>query len=226
MIAACSGSSFRTFYFIRITMFETQPSTTLKPSKKPQQKYNWKPLALVAIGATFLLLVVLGFALDAFSESSNHLAKRIDTLQKENDRLALSNKLALERVNYYKVNKEYLKSIGATDNQADLVLKASTAYNIDPKIIGRLIRSESTWNSYVKHAHKNWKGLCGINEPVWREDCPYDPNAGDRGNIFAAAWIMSYYLNLSEGCYLDALHHYKSYTPRGLLYAKRVLYSN
>jgi len=207
-------------------MLEPQPSKKTKPNNRLQPIYDWKPIAITAIGTTFILLVVLGFALDAFSESSNHLAKRIDTLQKENDRLTLSNQLALERVNHYKVNKEYLKSIGATDNQADLVLRASTAHNIDPKILGRLIRSESTWDSYVKHANKNWKGLCGINEPVWQDDCPYDPNAGDRGNIFAAAWIMSYYLNLSEGCYLDALHHYKSYTPQGLLYAKRVLYSH
>lgn len=114
-------------------MSEPQPSKKTKPNNRFQPIYNWKPIAIVAIGTTFLLLVVLGFALNAFSESSNHLAKRIDTLQKENDRLTLSNELALERVNYYKVNKEYLKSIGATDNQADLALKASTLHNIDPK---------------------------------------------------------------------------------------------
>lgn len=200
-------------------MFETHPSTTLKPSKKPQQKYNWKQLALVAIGTTFLLLVVLGFALDAFSESSNHLAKRIDTLQKENDRLVLSNELALERVNYYKVNKEYLKSIGATDNQADLVLKASTVHNIDPKLLGALIASESAFKN-TNHSLKCVVGVAGINTQCGSV-LLYDPHM-EAGNIMNAAKLLKDYKML-YGTNLKAVARYKGYSKKGFRQAENVM---
>lgn len=87
--------------------------------------------------------------------------------------------------------------------------------------MGRLGLSESSFK-HRQHSNKDWVGLFGINVPVWKGKCPYNPNT-DRGNIFSAAWIMRYYLDLSNDNYLEALSHYKSYTPLGKKYAKQVL---
>lgn len=94
---------------------------------------KWKYYAFTALLLVLLLSTALVFTIQVNQESDDQLIDRISDLQKENDRLELQHQLDKERLNYYKVNKEYLKSIGATDNQADLVLKASTLHNIDPK---------------------------------------------------------------------------------------------
>lgn len=87
--------------------------------------------------------------------------------------------------------------------------------------MGRLGLSESSFKP-CKHKLKGVVGLYGINTQMWNDTCPYNPKT-DRGNIFSAAWIMRYYLDLSNGNYLEALSHYKSYTPLGKKYAKQVL---
>lgn len=87
--------------------------------------------------------------------------------------------------------------------------------------MGRLCLSESSFKKR-SHRFKNVVGVFGVNKKVWCDVCPYDPTT-DRGNIFAAAWIMRYYLDLTGENYLEALTHYKSYTPLGKKYAKQVL---
>lgn len=94
---------------------------------------EWKYYAFTSLLFVILLIISLAFTIQTNEASEDQLVARIAHLQKENDRLELQHQLDLERLNYYKVNKEYLMSIGATENQADLALKASTLHHVDPK---------------------------------------------------------------------------------------------
>lgn len=85
-----------------------------------------------------------------------------------------------------------------------------------------MIFSESSFK-YTNHSCKDWIGLGGINLPVWRDQCFYNVH-NDTGNIYMVAYILRYYLDQSNGNYREALHKYKSYTPLGLVYAKKVLH--
>jgi hypothetical protein len=111
--------------------------------------------------------------------------------------------------------------LARTREQAMHVLKAAEESKVSYKVLAALIYSESEFKP-CHHANKDWVGLAGINAPVWKEECPYDPYT-ERGNIYAAAWILSYYLKESKGNYLEALTHYKGYSPMGRTYAQRVL---
>lgn len=114
-----------------------------------------------------------------------------------------------------------IMSLGGSVIQAQYVLDAAEEHNISYKVLASLIYSESEFKQ-CHHADPDWVGLAGINAPVWKGSCPYNPYS-DKGNINAAAWILGYYLEMAKGNYLEALTHYKGYSPLGRKYARRVL---
>lgn len=89
---------------------------------------------LKVIVATLVLLVALDFmaSLSLYNdyqknqELTNAMAKDIDGLYYENIQLSK----ALDK---YNVDADYLQSIGATEDQAVKIIKASKVHNVDPK---------------------------------------------------------------------------------------------
>lgn len=113
----------------------------------------------------------------------------------------------------YAETYHFIRSAGATVKQSQEVILYAQQYAIDAKILASLIRSESMFKEKVAHTDKNCKGVGGINTRLW----------GKKVGIEAVAKVLSALLEKSKGNYREALHYYKSYTPKGLELADRVL---
>lgn len=101
-----------------------------------------------------------------------------------------------------------------------LIVDAGRSYNIDPKLLAHVIKSESNFRPNPKHAVPHWVGPGGVNIKAWPHlrNNPYSYT----GNIYASAEILSYYLDDSDTTLL-ALTRYKSLSPQGFAIAKSIL---
>ena len=101
-----------------------------------------------------------------------------------------------------------------------LIVDAGRSYNIDPKLLAHVIKSESNFRPNPKHAVPHWVGPGGVNVKAWPHlrNNPYSYT----GNIYASAEILSYYLDDSDTTLL-ALTRYKSLSPQGFAIAKSIL---
>lgn len=87
----------------------------------------------ILVGVLIAFIVIDFFASLSFyndyqksQELTNAMAKDIDGLYDENIRLS-------KELDKYNVDAEYLQSIGATEDQATKIIKASKVHNVDPK---------------------------------------------------------------------------------------------
>lgn len=95
---------------------------------------NKTSFRLKVIVVTLVILVALDFMASLYlyndyqknQELTNTMAKDIDGLYYENIQLSK----ALDK---YNVDVDYLQSIGATEDQAVKIIKASKVHNVDPK---------------------------------------------------------------------------------------------
>ena len=101
-----------------------------------------------------------------------------------------------------------------------LIVDAGRSYNIDPKLLAHIIKSESNFRPNPKHALPHVVGPGGVNIKAWLHlrNNPYSYT----GNIYASAEILSYYLDDSDTTLL-ALTRYKSLSPQGFAIAKSIL---
>ena len=86
----------------------------------------------------FMLLFMFSFALllsgyNKYEADTNALASKINSLYNQNDNLIIENEVLKSKLNKYLVTEEYLQSIGATQNQAKIIIKATETHNVDPK---------------------------------------------------------------------------------------------
>ena len=101
-----------------------------------------------------------------------------------------------------------------------LIIDASRAYNIDPKLFAINIKSEGNFRPDPKHALPYVKGSAGINT---KANNKLKHNAHSYvGNIYASAEILSRYIETSDSLTL-ALTRYKGLSPQGFGQAKEVL---
>lgn len=128
---------------------------------------------------------------------------------------------AKEKLDEYHATEVELIRLGATPTLAKQMIKAAEVNQVGPKSLGALGCSETHFTTRT-HANPDWVGYFGVNVPVWAGICPFDPST-DAGNAMSAAWILKYYLDLSNGRYIDAFHRYKSHTELGRKYAERVV---
>ena len=122
------------------------------------------------------------------------------------------NKLNHSTLDYAKIY-HLVRVAGADHTQAVELLLYSKMYQIEPLIFASLIRSESNFNPNCKHKDKNCKGIGGVNTKL----------CGQQTDMGAVANVLSASLKRSKGDYREALHRYKSMTPRGLELADSVL---
>ena len=101
-----------------------------------------------------------------------------------------------------------------------LIIDASRAYNIDPKLFAINIKSESNFRPNPQHALPHVKGSAGINIKA-NNKLKHNANSYV-GNIYASAEILARYIETSDSLIL-ALTRYKGLSPLGFSQAKRVV---
>ena len=102
---------------------------------KPMPKKEQKQISFIIVSTiiNILLISALFISYQAYENSSNLLASKIDALYKNNKKLETLNTALLTKLETYEANEAYLKSIGATSNQARIAIKAARLHHIDPK---------------------------------------------------------------------------------------------
>ena len=150
----------------------------------------------------------------------------VEPLRLELDQVYISESAALREVDSltkelksYRATASELESLGASHRQAIQAIKAAELYNLDPKMLGALIASESSFISR-HHAIPNVVGLCGINLNA-NPDVPYEPY-NDFGNILDSAFLLKEYLVLYR-TYPLAIKRYKGWSDLGRSQAHTVM---
>lgn len=101
-----------------------------------------------------------------------------------------------------------------------LIIDASRAYNIDPKLFAINIKSESNFRPNPQHTLPHVKGSAGINIKA-NNKLKHNANSYV-GNIYASAEILARYIETSDSLTL-ALTRYKGLSPLGFSQAKQVV---
>lgn len=101
-----------------------------------------------------------------------------------------------------------------------LIVDASRHYNVDPRLIANLIKSESNFRPNIKHSLPHVQCMSGINLKA-HPKVLYNPDT-ITGCIFASAELLSKYIEDSDGLTL-ALTKYKGFSPLGHTQAKQVI---
>lgn len=114
------------------------------------------------------------------------------------------------------VNEE----IQLRDNLTSVIVDAARSYNLDPKLLTILIKSESNFRPNPNHRLDSVVGPAGINKKA-HKNLLHNPNTYV-GNIYASAEILAKYVDDSDSLTL-AVTRYKSLSPLGMSYAKQVV---
>lgn len=101
-----------------------------------------------------------------------------------------------------------------------VIVDASRAYNVDPKLLANLIKSESNFRPNIKHSVPHVECIAGINNKAHPKTL-YNPSS-ITGCVYASAEILAKYIDESDGLTL-ALTKYKGFSPLGHTQAKAVI---
>ena len=101
-----------------------------------------------------------------------------------------------------------------------LIIDASRHYNVDPRLIANLIKSESNFRPNVKHSLPQVRCMSGINLKA-HPKVLYNPDT-ITGCVFASAELLSKYIENSDSLTL-ALTKYKGFSLLGYTQAKQVI---
>lgn len=156
--------------------------------------------------------------------------QRVEIEEDRNARLAESEKaladslglvehsIALETSRMNEINTIYAKMRNKDIDLAELTYRAAREYDIDAGLLTALINSESEYSTKTKHSNPTVSGLGGINAKYWKI-----PNKTYEEQIYATAFILSYYLTKYNGDYMKALTAYKGISDSGRVRARQVL---
>lgn len=156
--------------------------------------------------------------------------QRVEIEEDRNARLAESEKaladslglvehsIALETSRMNKINIIYAKMRNKDIDLAEITYRAAREYDIDAGLLTALINSESEYSTKTKHSNPTVSGLGGINALYWKI-----PNKTYEEQIYATAFILSYYLTKYNGDYMKALTAYKGISDSGRVRARQVL---
>lgn len=85
-------------------------------------------LQLYVFSTSFVFILILL----AYMMNQNHEQEMLQLVE-ENTQLQAELFAANHKLNTYLVNIEYIKDLGASEDEAIKILKASEVYNVDPK---------------------------------------------------------------------------------------------
>ena len=120
----------------------------------------------------------------------------------------------------YQENKILANEVVLRQDITSLIVDAARSYNLDPKLLAKVIKSEGNFRPNPKHALPHVVGPAGINTKVWKTTL-HNPNSYV-GNIYSGAEILSHYISDSDSLTL-ALTRYKGLSPLGLSQAKQIV---
>ena len=120
----------------------------------------------------------------------------------------------------YKENKILVNEVVLRQDITSLIVDAARSYNLDPKLLAKVIKSESNFRPNPKHALPHVVGPAGINTKTWKTTL-HNHNSYV-GNIYSGAEILSHYIEDSDSLTL-ALARYKGLSPLGLSQAKQIV---
>ena len=120
----------------------------------------------------------------------------------------------------YQENKVLANEIVLRQDITSLIVDAARSYNIEPKLLAKVIKSEGNFRPNPKHSLPYVVGPAGINTKVWKKTLHNSHSFV--GNIYAGAEILSHYMEDSDSLTL-ALTRYKGLSPLGLSQAKQIV---
>lgn len=120
----------------------------------------------------------------------------------------------------YQENKILVNEVVLRQDITSLIVDAARSYNLDPKLLAKVIKSESNFRPNSKHTLPHVVGPAGINTKTWKTTL-HNPNSYV-GNIYAGAEVLSHYIEDSDSLTL-ALTRYKGLSPLGLSQAKQIV---
>ena len=178
------------------------------------------PMTMLII-ALVLCLVVLRMDYNQRVEiEENRDARLVESEKALADSLGLvEHSIALETSRMNEINTIYAKMRNKDIDLAELTYRAAREYDIDAGLLTALINSESEFSTKTnKHSSPTVSGLGGINAKYWKI-----PNKTYEEQIYATAFILSYYLTKYNGDYMKALTAYKGISDSGRVRARQVL---
>nr|DAP91138.1 MAG TPA: lysozyme [Caudoviricetes sp.] len=177
------------------------------------------PMTMLII-ALVLCLVVLRMDYNQRVEiEENRDARLVESEKALADSLGLvEHSIALETSRMNEINTIYAKMRNKDIDLAELTYRAAREYDIDAGLLTALINSESEYSTKTKHSNPTVSGLGGINAKYWKI-----PNKTYEEQIYATAFILSYYLTKYNGDYMKALTAYKGISDSGRVRARQVL---
>mgnify|MGYP002745072941 CR=1 FL=1 len=177
------------------------------------------PMTMLII-ALILCLIVLRMDYNQRVEiEENRDARLVESEKALADSLGLvEHSIALETSRMNEINTIYAKMRNKDIDLAELTYRAAREYDIDAGLLTALINSESEYSTKTKHSNPTVSGLGGINAKYWKI-----PNKTYEEQIYATAFILSYYLTKYNGDYMKALTAYKGISDSGRVRARQVL---
>ena len=177
------------------------------------------PMTMLII-ALVLCLVVLRMDYNQRVEiEENRDARLVESEKALADSLGLvEHSIALETSRMNEINTIYAKMRNKDIDLAEITYRAAREYDIDAGLLTALINSESEYSTKTKHSNPTISGLGGINAKYWKI-----PNKTYEEQIYATAFILSYYLTKYNGDYMKALTAYKGISDSGRVRARQVL---
>lgn len=168
---------------------------------------------LFLTGLTILLVLLL----IAFIEVEKDLKDANYTIANLKEQLQVEKQI---NEDLYQENKILANEIVLRQDITSLIVDAARSYNLDPKLLAKVIKSESNFRPNPKHALPHVVGPAGINTKAWKTTL-HNPNSYV-GNIYSGAEILSHYIEDSDSLTL-ALARYKGLSPLGLSQAKQIV---
>ena len=177
------------------------------------------PMTMLII-ALILCIIVLRMDYNQRVEiEENKDARLVESEKALADSLGLvEHSIALETSRMNEINTIYAKMRNKDIDLAELTYRAAREYDIDAGLLTALINSESEYSTKTKHSNPTVSGLGGINAKYWKI-----PNKTYEEQIYATAFILSYYLTKYNGDYMKALTAYKGISDSGRVRARQVL---
>ena len=169
-------------------------------------------LTAVTLIATGIIILILLAGARAMSDNEK-LSQRLSESEK-----ALADSLGLETSRMNEINVIYSKMRNKDIDLAEITYRAAREYDIDAGLLTALINSENEFSTKTKHNNPTVSGLGGINAKYWKI-----PNKTYEEQIYATAFILSYYLTKYNGDYMKALTAYKGISDSGRVRARQVL---
>ncbi len=160
------------------------------------------------------IILVLSIVIWQFYDRYSKLSTEVEALQKltteqHSDNAAMASTIII-----------LTDEVQLRQDITSLIVDASRAYNVDPRLLANLIKSESNFRPNIAHSLPQVKCMSGINLKA-HPKVLYNPDT-ITGCVFASAELLSKYIEDSDGLTL-ALTKYKGFSPLGHTQAKQVI---